>query len=102
MNQQTQANPFPELEALKAKAQQTQDKVERLQLMKQWVDKAGRLAAQDEGRIKQLEDQRAREYGCPTDELALEMIQELEGDVAELDKEINDGTKVLMKEMGWT
>lgn len=100
-NPQPQPNPFPELEAIRQKAERSTDKVEKLRLMQEWVDKAGKLAAQDEGRIKQIKEQRVREYGCPTDELAAEMVEELRGDVAGLDQELETGVQTLMEEMGW-
>lgn len=100
-NNQQQPYPFPELEAIRQKAKRSTDKIERLRLMQEWVDKAGKLAAQDEGRIKQLEEQRTREYGCATDELAMEMVEELRGDVAGLEAELETGVQTLMEEMGW-
>ena len=99
---QQQPNPFPELEKIEQQARRTTDRVERLRLMQQWTSEAKVIQAEGQGRIKQLELQRAQEYGCPTDELAQEMIQELEGDVAELERELESGVEILMGEMGWT
>ena len=100
-NTQLQPSPYPELEVLRQRARQSTDKVERVRLKQEWVNLAGKLAAQDEGRIKQLETQRVQEYGCPTDDLALAMVRELEGDVATLEVELNEGVETLMGEMGW-
>lgn len=100
MNNQ-QPNPFPELEALKQKAQRATDPVERLQLMKQWIDKAKIIQATGEGQVKQIENQRAQEFGCPTNELAADIIRELEEDVARLAGERDQGVVTLMEEMRW-
>lgn len=98
---QQQATPFPELETIEQQARQTTDRVEKLRLMQSWVSKAKVIQAEGQGQIKQLELQRTQEYGCPTDEQAQEMIKELEGDVAELERELESGVSVLMEEMGW-
>jgi hypothetical protein len=96
-----QPSPFPELEKIKLAAQRTTDRVEKLRLMKDWMDKAMVLHAEGQGRIKQMEEQRTREYGAPDDQQAQEMIRELEGDVAGLEQELESGVSVLMEEMGW-
>lgn len=99
---QPQPNPFPELEKIVQQARRATDRVEKLRLMQTWVSRAKVIQAEGQGRIKQLELQRTQEYGCPTDEQAQEMIRELEGDVAELEKELESGVQILMEEMGWT
>ena len=99
---QQQPNPFPELEKIKQAAQRTTDRVEKLRLMKDWTEKARVLQAEGQGQIKQLESQRSREYGCPDDQQAEAMIRELEGNVAELEQELESGVSVLMEEMGWS
>jgi len=99
-NSQT-ANPFPELEQLRQRAIGSQDRVEKLRLAQEWIDKAKHITAQGEGQIKQLELQRTQEYGVPDDAQAQEMILELRQDVARLDQELTEGTQGLMEEMGW-
>ena len=101
MNNNQQPNPFPELEALRKRAEATGDKVERLRLMQQWVEKAGQITEEDTGRKKQLEEQRVREYGCATDGEALETLEELKADVEALQAEVDAGSDTLMGEMGW-
>jgi hypothetical protein len=101
MNNPQSTNPFPELEKIKQAAQRATDRVEKLRLMKEWMDKAMVLHAEGQGRIKQMESQRSREYGCPDDQQAEAMIRELEGDVAGLEQELESGVSVLMEEMGW-
>ena len=101
LNQQ-QPSPFPELDRLAQAAQNTTDRVEKLHLMAQWIEKAKTIQAEGTGRIKQLELQRTQEYDCPDDQQAQELIQELESSVADLERELEDGTAVLMETMGWT
>lgn len=98
---QQQPSPFPELDKIKAKAQETTDRVDRLKLIKEWVDKAKVMAAEGQGQIKQLELQRAQEYGCPTDEEAEEEIKELQEGITILDQEIETGVQTLMEAMEW-
>ena len=100
-NFRQQPNPFPELDKLAQAAQKSTDRVEKLRLMGQWVEKAKHIQAEGQGRIKQLEEQRIREYGCPDDQQAQELILELEGSVADLEQELKDGTAVLMEAMHW-
>lgn len=101
MNNNQQPNPFPELEKIKLAAQRATDRMEKLRLMKDWTEKAKVIQAEGQGQIKQLESQRSREYGCPDDQQAEDMIRELEGNVAGLEQELESGVSVLMGEMGW-
>lgn len=98
---QQEPTPFPELDRLAQAAQKATDRVEKLRLMAQWIEKAKVIQATGQGKIQQLETQRVQEYGCPDDQQAQEMIKELETSVAALEKELEDGTAVLMEEMGW-
>lgn len=100
-NNQQQPSPFPELDQLANAARASTDRVEKLRLMSQWVEKAKTIQAEGQGRVKQMEEQRSREYGCPDDQASREMLQELKASVADLDAELEDGTAVLMEAMGW-
>lgn len=92
---------FPELEQIKTRAAKTTNLVEKLSLMKEYLDKAKLIYAQGEGQTKQIEQQRATELGCSTDEEAEEYIQELEGDVTRLEQELNVGVSTIEEELGW-
>lgn len=100
-NNQVQPTQFPELEKLAQAAKKSTSRAEKLRLMAQWIEQAKTIQAEGQGRIKQLELQRTQEYGCSDNQQAQEMIEELEGSVADLEHELEDGTAVLMEAMGW-
>ena len=77
------------------------DQTQELLKLKQHIEKAKTETARIEGQISQLEKQRAEEFGCSTDEEANTYIQELESDVARLEKEIEEGVATVKGELGW-
>ena len=58
-------------------------------------------ADQITGQLKQIEQQRATELGCATDEEANEYIKELELDVSRLEKELETGVETIQTELNW-
>jgi hypothetical protein len=79
----------------------TKDLGQELLKMKQHIAKSKSEADQITGQIKQIESQRAQELGCSTDEEAEEYIKELEGDVSQLEKELDEGLETVRNELGW-
>ena len=77
------------------------DQTSELLRIKAHIDKAKTETARIEGQISQLEKQRAEEFGCSTDEEATSYIQELESDVARLEKEIEEGVATVKGELNW-
>jgi predicted nucleic acid-binding Zn-ribbon protein len=77
------------------------DTAQQLAKLKAHIDQSRQDAARIEGQIKQLESQRATEFGCPTDAEAEEYILELEGDVQALEKELAAGVEEIQRELGW-
>jgi predicted nucleic acid-binding Zn-ribbon protein len=77
------------------------DQSQELLKLKQHIDKSKTESARIEGQITQLEKQRAEEFGCATDEEATSYIQELESDVARLEKEIEEGVATVKGELNW-
>ena len=78
-----------------------QDIAAELLRIKSHIEKSKVEASRIEGQISQLCQQRSSEFGCATDEEAATYIQELELDVARLDKEIEDGVATVKEELGW-
>jgi hypothetical protein len=74
---------------------------QKLLQMKEHIEKSKTEAARIEGQIQGLENQRAQEFGCPTDAEAEEYIRELESDVATLEQELQAGVQEVKKELGW-
>ena len=74
---------------------------QKLLQMKDHIEKSKTEAARIEGQITQLENQRATEFGCPTDAEAEEYIRELETDVETLEQELQDGIRQVETELGW-
>jgi len=74
---------------------------QKLLRMKEHIEKSKTEAARVEGQVQQLENQRAQEFGCPTDQEADEYIRELEADVMALEKELQTGVQDVEKELGW-
>lgn len=84
------------------KKKMKQNTADNLLKLKQHIDQSKSDSARIEGQILQLENQRAQEFGCPTDVEAEEYIRELEGDVETLERELNEGVKVIQEELGWS
>jgi len=80
----------------------TKDIGQELLKMKAHISTSKSEADQIAGQIKQIETQRSTELGCTTDEEAEEYIKELEGDVSQLEKELDVGLETIKNELGWT
>ena len=74
---------------------------QKLLQMKEHIEKSKTEANRIEGQIQQLENQRATEFGCPTDAEAEEYIRELEADVETLEQELQAGVQEVERELGW-
>ncbi len=104
MNQITDqefAQAFPELARIRAKARASADLTEKLTLMKEYTNKAKIQMAQGQGQLQQLEQQRATEFGCPTDAEAEMYIKELEQDITRLETDLKSGVELVTEELGW-
>lgn len=77
------------------------NELEKLTEMKKFIDDSKTEAARIDGKISQLENQRATELGCRTDEEAEEYIQELNQDISQLSQELHDGIKTMEEELNW-
>jgi hypothetical protein len=77
------------------------DQTQELLKLKNHIAKAKSQADQITGQIKQLEKQRAEEFGCATDGDAEAYIKELTTDVTWLEMEIEEGVKIAQEELRW-
>lgn len=74
---------------------------QKLLQMKEHIEKSKAEANRIEGQIQQLENQRATEFGCPTDAEAEEYILELEADVESMEQELQAGVQEIERELNW-
>lgn len=74
---------------------------QKLLQMKEHIEKSKTEAARVEGQIQGLSNQRATEFGCPTDAEAEEYIRELETDVETMEQELQSGIQEVERELGW-
>ncbi len=74
---------------------------QELMEMKGRIDNAKTEAAHIQGQIDQLLKQRAEELGCADDAAAEAYIEELETDIAQLGKGIEEGINTIKEELGW-
>jgi len=79
----------------------TDDLAQRLLNMQKAIDAAKTEVARLEGQKAELQNRRATELGCSTDEEAQEYIQELNQEIAEVSQQLQEGVKAVEEELGW-